>query len=199
MLSPSCNWGAEEWWNTEINIDINSSSIFYLSSLITCTDGESEEQDTASDQVLQIFASNRKICSIKKDNNNNNNKKKTTFSKKLYSFENLLLNLLTNTSTLAEDGQKPLKQNTWKTRHGDIVEHLDLEHDGIESKTSKNNKITSLFDMTLHTVWATRCSLCLDKKIVCSSQRNILSIAVLISLRIYGSVNTFTVNVNAKD
>lgn len=53
--------------------------------------------------------------------------------------------------------------------------------------------------MTLYTLLATRCSLCSDKKIVCVSQRNILSIAVLVSLRIYGSVNSTTVNISAKD
>lgn len=67
-------------------------------------------------------------------------------------------------------------------------------------KLAKEEKNTSQFDVTLCTVLATRCSLCLDKKIVCASQRNSLSIAVLISLRIYvNSVNSTTVNINAKD
>ena len=95
----------------------------------------------------------------------------------------------------------PLIQDTWKTGKGDIVEQcLDPEHDDTESKTSKEKiTLTSQFDVTLCTVLATRCSLSLDKKIVCDSQRNILSIVVLVSLHIYGSVNSSTVNINAED
>lgn len=94
-----------------------------------------------------------------------------------------------------------LIQDTWKTGKGDIVQQcLDLNHDDIESKTSKEKTIfTSQFDLTLCTTLATQCSLSLDKKIVCDSQWNILSIAVLISLHIYGSVNSSTVNIDAED
>lgn len=92
-------------------------------------------------------------------------------------------------------------QDTWKTGKGDVVEQcLDLERDGIESKTSKEKIIfISQFDVTLCIVLATRRSLSLDKKIMCDSQRNILNIAVLISLHIYGSVNSSTVNTDAED
>lgn len=65
-----------------------------------------------------------------------------------------------------------LIQDTWKTGKGDIVQQcLDLNHDDIESKTSKEKTIfTSQFDLTLCTTLATQCSLRLDKKIVCDSQ-----------------------------
>lgn len=92
-------------------------------------------------------------------------------------------------------------QDTWKMVKGDVVEqYLDLEHDGIESQTSKVKIIlASQFNVTLCAAVATQCSLSLDKKIMCDSQRNILSIAVLASLRIYESVNSSTVNTDAKD
>lgn len=92
-------------------------------------------------------------------------------------------------------------QDTWKTSKRDIVKQCwDLEHDGIESKTSKEKiSFTSQFEVTLCTALATRCSLSLDKKIMCDSQRNILSIVVLVSLRIYGSGSSSTVNTNAED
>lgn len=43
-----------------------------------------------------------------------------------------------------------LIQDTWKTGKGDIVQQcLDLNHDDIESKTSKEKTIfTSQFDLT---------------------------------------------------
>lgn len=91
--------------------------------------------------------------------------------------------------------------DTCKTGKGGIAEQrLEPGRDGIENKTSKEKIIfTSQFDVTLCTALATRCSLSLDKKSTCDSQRNILSIAVLISLRIYGSVNPSTVNTGAED
>lgn len=92
-------------------------------------------------------------------------------------------------------------RDTWKTGKGDIAEQcLEPGHDGIENKTSKEKiMFTSQFDVTLCSALATRCSLSLDKKSTCDSQRNILSIAVLVSPRIYGSVNSFTVNTDAAD
>lgn len=94
----------------------------------------------------------------------------------------------------------PIK-DTWKTSKRDIVEQCsDLEHDGIESKTSKGKiSFTSQFEVTLCTALATRCSLSLDKKIMCDSQRNILSTVVLVSLCIYGPGSSSTVNTNAED
>lgn len=70
-----------------------------------------------------------------------------------------------------------LLQDTRKTGKGDIVKQcLDLEHDGIENKISKEKIIfTSQFDITLCTMLATQCSLSLDKKVVCDSQGNTLS------------------------
>lgn len=48
-------------------------------------------------------------------------------------------------------------QDTWKTSKTDIVEHCsDLEHVGIESKTSKGKiSFTSQFEVTLCTALAT--------------------------------------------
>lgn len=102
---------------------------------------------------------------------------------------------------LARDSHMSLIQDTWKTSKRDIVEQcLDLEHDGIENKTSKGKRsFTSQSEVTLYTALATWCSLSLDKKIMCDSQRNILSIVVLISLCIYGSGSSSTVNTNAED
>lgn len=58
---------------------------------------------------------------------------------------------------LARDSPMSLIQDTWKTSKRDIVEQcLDLEHDGIENKTSKGKRsFTSQSEVTLYTALAT--------------------------------------------